>query len=85
MITNFGTALLRFSHNARWPKEGKWYKKFFGFMRHLFVDIAYRDSEHERSAYAQTALMGKDSWWQFRERQRAAMTGEPAEDHERPM
>jgi hypothetical protein len=86
MITNFGMALLRFSHNAKWPEEGKWYKKLFGFMRHLFIDIAYRDSEHERSAYAQTALWpGGDSWWQYRERLRAQMTGESPEDHERPL
>lgn len=86
MITNYGTALLRFSHNAEWPKEGKWYKKPLSFLRHLFVDIAYRDSEHERSAYAQTAMWpGGESWWQCRERQRAHMTGESPEDHERPM
>lgn len=86
MITNFGTALLRFSHNAEWPKgDENGFKKFLKFIRHLAMDIAYRDSEHERSAYAQTALMGEDSWWQFRERQRAAMTGEPAEEHERPL
>lgn len=86
MITNFGTALLRFSHNAEWPKtDENGLKKFFKFMHHLFVDIAYRDSEHERSAYAQTALLGDQSWWQFREKQRAQMTGESLEDHERPV
>lgn len=86
MITNFGMALLRFSHNAKWPEgDQNGFKKFLAFMRHLFVDIAYRDSDHERSAYAQTALMGGDSWWQMRERQRASMTGEPPEEHERPL
>lgn len=87
LVTNFVMALLRFSHNAEWPKdEGlSGWKRFTKFAKHLAIDIAYRDSDHERSAYAQTATMGGDSWWQFRERQRAEMTGEPTEDHESPL
>jgi len=85
-LTNFVTALLRFGHNAEYPQEGKWYKKPFLFLRHLTMDIAYRDSDHERSAYAQTYQWpGGDSWFKAREIQRALSTDESIEDHERPM
>ena len=85
-VTNFITALLRFGHNARYPQEGKKHKRFFSFMRHLFVDIAYRDSEHERSAYSQTNLFGNgQSWYQLREEQREDDLNTPEGEFERPM
>tara|TARA_R100000656_G_scaffold104176_1_gene76182 strand:+ start:222580 stop:223212 length:633 start_codon:yes stop_codon:yes gene_type:complete len=70
-LPNFATALLRFGHTLRWPTEGKWHEKLAGFLKDLFLGVAYRDSEHERSAYAQTSLWPNgQSWFEAREGQR---------------
>jgi len=62
LIGNWITALLRFGIAP--PREGRsWLGRVF--------DVAYRDSEHERSAYAQTDTWPDgQSWWHRRERGR---------------
>ena len=76
--TSWGTALLRYAHTVSWPKEGSFWSKLKTFVGKL-TDIAYRDSEHERSAYAQTdlylddsALGGVTSWAAERDKRRSA-------------
>lgn len=70
-LPNFLMALLRYGHNVKWPPEGSFFTRLKNFLRDLFLEVAYRDSEHERSAYAQTDL-GSDglSWDDRRERSR---------------
>lgn len=81
-VTNFVTALLRFSHNMKKPKGSRKFRKVVSYL----YEIAYRDSEHERSAYAQTDVDSTgESWWDRREEARAAATGEILEDHQRPF
>ncbi len=70
-LPNFVMAMLRYGHHVSWPTEGPFFQKLKKFFRDLFLGVAYRDSEHERSAYAQTDL-GSDglSWDSRREQQR---------------
>lgn len=53
-LPNFLMALLRYGHLVTWPKEGFFFGRLKKFLSNLFMGVAYRDSEHERSAYAQT-------------------------------
>lgn len=80
-VTNWATAVLRWGLapkvRARGGKDRSWWQRL--------ADVAYRDSEHERSAFAQTDLMlrkvsvpGSDelvevqsSWTEKRDDQRA--------------
>jgi hypothetical protein len=56
------TAVMRYGFGS--PRaDGKLIKRIF--------DVAYRDSEHERSAYAQSdAWPGGGSWWERRDKER---------------
>lgn len=64
LIGNWITALLRFRIAP--PREGRsWFGRVF--------DVAYRDSEHERSAYAQTNRWPDGgSYWARRDAERRA-------------
>ncbi len=61
-FANWITAVMRFGVAPK--REGRsWFDRIF--------DVAYRDSEHERSAYAQTDRWPNgESWWQGREDRR---------------
>ena len=63
LVVGFITALLRYGHIPAPAGRSRF--------RHL-LSIAYRDSEHERSAYAQTESLQGDvsSWWTQRDRDR---------------
>lgn len=52
-LPSFLTALLRYGHVVSWPSSGSFWVRLKEYFPKL-TDIAYRDSEHERSAYAQT-------------------------------
>lgn len=54
-LPNYLTALLRYGHLVKWPATGTFASKFTAYFPKL-TDVAYRDCEHERSAYAQTSL-----------------------------
>jgi len=62
-LPNFATAILRWGHLVRWPTEGSFSARLKTFVRNLFVGVAYRDNEHERSAYAQTDVRADGSSW----------------------
>lgn len=57
-----------------WASGGLWQlPNFLTAMMRFGWKGVYRDTEHERSAYAQThpvAFMADESWWDMRERQR---------------
>jgi len=71
-LPNFLTAMLRYGHLVKWPQEGSFGSKLKTFMADLFVGTAYRDAEHERSAYAQTDPVGPngESWASMRDSSR---------------
>jgi hypothetical protein len=70
-VPNFLMAMLRYGHHLKWPADGSFFGKLKQVLSDLFIGIAYRDSEHERSAYAQTDV-GPDglSWDDKREQLR---------------
>ena len=81
-LPNFVTALLRFGHTIKYPKGPGRLKNFFKFFHLLFMEIAYRDSLHERSAYAQTDVYSNgSSWYDDREKARSrALAGHKSSD-----
>lgn len=69
-VPNYFMAMLRYGHLLSWPTEGTFGDKLKKLMRDLFVNTAYANSEHERSAYAQTAVSGSDgeTWAELRDK-----------------
>lgn len=62
-IPNFATAMLRNGHRVTWTSEGPFASRLKKFLFDLFMGVAYRTCEHERSAYAQTDLgLDGTSW-----------------------
>lgn len=53
-LPNFISSILRHSEKALWPKEGSLKERFSQYFSSLFLSVAYKESEHERAAYAQT-------------------------------
>lgn len=63
-LPNFVTAVLRHGHLVKKPEGVGFFASIKSILSQIFL-IAYRDSEHERSAYAQTDVLGLsalDSW-----------------------
>jgi len=65
-IPNYFMAVLRHGHTLSWPASGSGFQRLKSFLSRLFLEIAYADSEHERSAYAQTDLDSDAKSWSSR-------------------
>lgn len=68
-LPNFLTAMLRYGHRVKWTTEGSFGTRLKLFLGALFLEVAYRDSEHERSAYAQTDIGSDGLSWASRQEQ----------------
>jgi hypothetical protein len=66
-LPNFLTAMLRYGHLLSWPTVGSFGDRLKAFIGSLFLQIAYRYSEHERSAYAQTDIGADGLSWSDRQ------------------
>lgn len=60
-LVNFVTAIFRYGHLLKLPAGTRWQK--VKSIIPAVVEIAYGDSEHERSAYAQTDLIADGKSW----------------------
>jgi len=72
-IPNWVSAVLRYGHHVKKPEGKGFFASTKSIISQVF-DIAYRDSEHERSAYAQTDVLGgsvDESWAAQRDKERS--------------
>lgn len=69
-VPNFVTAILRYGHTIKSPNASL-FSKIKSVLSQVF-GIAYRDAEHERSAYAQTDAFpdSDESWSDLRDKDR---------------